>query len=49
MYAPVVTRFTTYGIAVPPRIEAYMGKIWALPGMQTWRAAAQKEVDAGIA
>ena len=49
MYAPVVARFTTYGVAVPPRVKAYMEKIWALPGMQIWLAAAQKEVDAGIA
>ena len=49
MYAPVVSRFTTYGVAVPERTKAYMEKIWALPGMQNWLAAAQKEVDAGIA
>jgi glutathione S-transferase len=49
MYAPVVSRFTTYDVAVPERTKAYMEKIWALPGMQNWLAAAQKEVDAGIA
>jgi glutathione S-transferase len=49
MYAPVVSRFTTYGVAVPQRVKSYMDKIWALPGMQNWLAASQKEVDDGIA
>jgi glutathione S-transferase len=49
MYAPVVSRFTTYDVAVPPRVKTYMEKIWALPGMQNWYAASQKEVDDGIA
>jgi glutathione S-transferase len=49
MYAPVVSRFTTYDVAVPARVKSYMEKIWALTSMQNWRTAAQKEVDAGIA
>jgi glutathione S-transferase len=49
MYAPVVSRFTTFGVAVPERIKTYMEKIWALPGMQNWLAASQKEIEAGIA
>ena len=49
MYAPVVSRFTTYDVAVPPRVKAYMEKVWALPGMQSWLAASQKEVSEGIA
>jgi glutathione S-transferase len=49
MYAPVVSRFTTYDVAVPPRIKTYMEKIWALPGMQNWYAASQNEVTDGIA
>jgi glutathione S-transferase len=49
MYAPVVSRFTTYDVAVPPRVNVYMEKIWALPGMQNWLAASQKEVAGGIA
>jgi glutathione S-transferase len=49
MYAPVVSRFTTYDVAVPPRVKTYMEKIWALPGMQTWLAASQKEVADGVA
>lgn len=49
MYAPVVSRFTTYGIEVPAIVQAYMDKIWALPAMQDWKSASQAEVDAGIA
>ena len=48
VYAPVVSRFTTYDVPVPPRIKSYMEKIWALPGMQNWLAASQKEVAEGI-
>jgi glutathione S-transferase len=49
MYAPVVSRFTTYGVEVPKRSRAYMEAIWALPAMQDWRKAAQEEIDAGLA
>lgn len=49
MYAPVVTRFLTYGVTVPPSARAYMDKVMALPGMQYWLAEAQKEVAAGLA
>lgn len=45
MYAPVVSRFTTYGVAVPADAAAYMDAIWALPAMQAWRDAAAKETD----
>jgi glutathione S-transferase len=48
MYAPVVSRFTTYGVPVPPRVTAYMDKIWALPAMQNWLVASQKEIAAGL-
>ena len=36
MYAPVVSRFVTYGVTVPERVKAYMDRIRALPGMQDW-------------
>ncbi len=49
MYAPVVSRFTTYGIPVPGAVKDYMGRIWTLPGMQAWLKASQKEVEDGIA
>jgi glutathione S-transferase len=43
MYAPVVTRFTTYGIYVDDNARDYIQTIWALPAMQEWKAAALKE------
>jgi glutathione S-transferase len=49
MYAPVVSRFDTYGIAVPASVRAYMDRIIALPAMREWAIAAQAEVEAGIA
>jgi glutathione S-transferase len=48
MYAPVVSRFTTYGVEGPARSQAYMEKIWTLPGMQNWLKASQKEVADGL-
>jgi len=49
MYAPVVSRFTTYSVAVPDIIKTYMAQMMALPAMQDWAVAAQQEVDAGVA
>jgi glutathione S-transferase len=49
MYAPVVSRFVTFGVDVPPPVKAYMERMMALPAMRDWGAAAQKEVDAGVA
>ncbi len=48
MYAPVVSRFTTYGIAVPDIVKGYMDRIWALPAMQEWKRGAEEEVAAGL-
>ena len=45
MYAPVVTRFRTYGIAVPKIIEDYSERIFALPAMSDWIAAARRELE----
>lgn len=42
-YAPVVTRFVTYGIAMDPVIRAYADAILALPAMAEWRAGAERE------
>ena len=46
MYAPVATRFITYGVKVNPVAQAYMESIFALPAMQEWikSATAEKEV-----
>jgi glutathione S-transferase len=49
MYAPVVSRFTTYGVEISPPVKDYMARIWALPAMQSWRKASQKEVEEGVA
>ena len=49
MYAPVVSRFTTYGVDVSAPVKDYMARIWALPAMQAWRKASQKEVEDGVA
>lgn len=49
MYAPVVSRFTTYGVNVSAPVKAYMARIWALPAMQNWLTASKKEVEDGIA
>jgi len=49
MYAPVVSRFTTYGVDVPAPVKTYMERMMALPAMRDWGVEAQKEVDAGEA
>lgn len=42
-YAPVVSRFVTYGLGVPGFAVAYMEAIWEHEWMQTWIAAAEDE------
>ena len=48
MYAPVVSRFRTYGIALPTLLQEYCDRMWALPAMQDWLAAAGTEVGQGL-
>ena len=45
MYAPVCTRFATYGVALDPASSAYCQRILAWPAMQEWIAAAKQEPD----
>jgi glutathione S-transferase len=45
MYAPVCTRFSTYGVALDPACAAYSARILAWPAMQEWIAAAKQEPD----
>lgn len=45
MYAPVATRFTTYGVTLDAVSQAYVEAIWALPPMQEWKAAADQEPE----
>lgn len=44
MFAPVVSRFATYGISLSPEAEQYAQTILALPAMKDWYAAAEQEV-----
>jgi glutathione S-transferase len=48
MYGPVVSRFVTYGIAVPAPVRAYMDRMMALPAMLDWGRASKIEVDSGL-
>ena len=43
MYAPVVSRFSTYAIDVSAPSRAYMDAVMALPAWSEWRAAALRE------
>ncbi|MBV9348106.1 MAG: glutathione S-transferase family protein [Pseudolabrys sp.] len=43
MYAPVVSRFTTYLVGVSLAARSYMDAVKALPAWQEWEAAALKE------
>jgi len=42
-YAPVVSRFVTYGIGVPGFAQAYMEAVWEHEWMQAWIRAAEDE------
>ena len=46
MYAPVVSRFRTYSVALDAQTQAYADRIWALPAMVEWREAALAEDEA---
>jgi glutathione S-transferase len=43
IYAPVVSRFMTYGVPVPGFAVAYMQAVWEHEWMQTWIDAAESE------
>jgi glutathione S-transferase len=45
MYAPVVSRFRSYDIPLDALCVGYCTRIWTLPAMQEWIAAAQLEPD----
>ncbi|MEE4338930.1 glutathione S-transferase family protein [Erythrobacter sp.] len=42
-YAPVVSRFTTYGIGVPGFAQSYMQAVWEHDWMRNWIEAAENE------
>lgn len=49
MYAPVVTRFSTYSVPVTPLVKEYMDAVRALPAMKEWEDGAKAELAAGLA
>lgn len=49
MFAPVVSRFRTYDIALPQAVQAYCERVWALPAMGEWHRDAQAEIESGLA
>jgi len=45
MYAPVVTRFITYGVKLDPQLMDFCKTILAIPELQEWIRAARDERD----
>jgi glutathione S-transferase len=43
MYAPIVSRFHTYGVEVGALAREFLGAITALPAWNEWREAARRE------
>ncbi|MBX3611132.1 MAG: glutathione S-transferase family protein [Hydrogenophaga sp.] len=44
-FAPVCSRIRTYALPVPPRLDAYVDRVLALPGVQAWTQDALAEHD----
>ncbi len=49
MYAPVVSRFRTYGIELPADVAGYSARMFELPAMLRWADASRAEIAAGLA
>lgn len=48
MFAPVVSRFRTYGpVRVAPIVADYLEAVWTLPAMRDWGEGARQEAEAG--
>jgi glutathione S-transferase len=45
MFAPVITRFVTYGVDLDAACRAYVAAMYALPAMQQWIADAANEPE----
>lgn len=45
MFAPVVTRFVTYGVGLSAAARVYVEAVLALPAMREWTAAAEAETE----
>lgn len=48
MYAPVVSRFRTYGVSLEPALQDYCDHVFALPAMSDWLAASEAEIAQGL-
>jgi glutathione S-transferase len=44
-YAPVATRFVTYGVQLPDVARRYVDAVLALPAVQEWSTAARVEPE----
>jgi glutathione S-transferase len=44
-FAPVVARLRSYGLPVPPQVQAWADAVWAAPGVAAWVADALAEQD----
>lgn len=44
-YAPLVTRFLSYGLPLTPEARAYVMAIWTHPLVQTWRAEGLRDEE----
>lgn len=44
-FAPIASRFKTYGIAVPDSVRRWMDELYRLEAMQQWLSAAQAESE----
>jgi glutathione S-transferase len=42
MFFPVITRFRTYSVALPPTLEAYARRVEASASVQAWREVARR-------
>lgn len=49
MYAPVISRFRTYGVELPPIAASYCERMLALPAMIDWGRDAKSEIETGLA
>jgi glutathione S-transferase len=45
MYAPVVLRFRTYAVELPPACRAYADAVLALAALGEWIEAAERETE----
>ncbi len=45
MYAPVVMRFKTYGVALPQKLQTYCAAVEASPGVTAWNKEALLETE----